>query len=89
MGYKKIKNLLDNTPNKPSKLEKNSPNNREKKVIFKVCTPFTDCISEINNTQVDNAKDIDIVMPMHNLIEYSNDYSETGVLKQYYRDKTV
>ena len=47
-----------------------------KKVIFKNCAPFTDCISKINNTQVDNAKDIDIVMPMYNLIEYSNNHSK-------------
>ena len=40
-----------------------------KKVILKNCAPFTNCISEINNTQIDNAKDIDIVMPMYNLIE--------------------
>ena len=39
-------------------------NNNNKKVIFKNCAPFTNCISEINNTQIDNAKDIDIVMPM-------------------------
>ena len=38
-------------------------NNTNKKVIFKNCAPFTICISEINNTQVDNVKDIDIVMP--------------------------
>ena len=44
-------------------------NNTNKKVIFKNCAPFTNCISEINNTQVDNAKDIDIVMPIYNLIE--------------------
>ena len=44
-------------------------NNTNKKVIFKNCPPFTDCISEINNIQVDSAKDIDIVMPMCNLIE--------------------
>ena len=37
-------------------------NNTNKKVIFKNCAPFTNCISEINNTQIDNAKDIDIVM---------------------------
>ena len=53
-------------------------NNTNKKVIFKNCAPFTDCISKINNTQVDNAKDIDIVMPMYNLIEYSDNYSETS-----------
>ena len=46
-------------------------NNTNKKVIFKNCAPFTNCISEINNTQVDNAKDIDIVMSVYNLIEYS------------------
>ena len=49
-------------------------NNTNKKVIFKNCAPFTDCISKINNTQVDNGKYIDIVMPMYNLIEYSDNY---------------
>ena len=44
-------------------------NNINKKVIFKNCAPFINCISEINNTQVGNAKDIDIVIPMYNLIE--------------------
>ena len=59
-------------------------NNTNKKVIFKNCAPFTDCISKINNAQVDNAKDIDIVMLMYNLIEYSDNYSKTsGSLQQY------
>ena len=44
---------------------------RDKGLVFKNCAAFTNCISEINNTQVDNAKDIDIVMPMYNLIEHS------------------
>ena len=58
-----------------------------KKVLFKNCAPFTNCISEINNTQVDNAKDIDIVMPIYNLIEYSDNYSRTsGNLWQYCKD---
>ena len=39
---------------------------RNKGVIFKDCAPFTNCKSEINNTEIDNAKDIDIVMPMYN-----------------------
>ena len=51
-------------------------NNTNKKVIFKNCAPFTNYISETNNTQVDNAKDIDIVMPMYNLIEYSDNYAK-------------
>ena len=50
--------------------------NNNKKVIFKNCAPFTNCISEINNTQIDNAKDIDIVMPMYNLIEYSDNHAK-------------
>ena len=62
-------------------------NNTYKKVIFKNCAPFTNCISEINNTQIDNAKDIDIVMPMYNLIEYSDNYAKTtGSLWQYCKD---
>ena len=41
-------------------------NNTNKKVIFKNCAPFTNCISKINNEQIDNAEYIDIVMPMYN-----------------------
>ena len=63
---------------------------RDKVVIFKNCAPFTNCISEINNTQIDNAKDIDIVMPMYNLIEYSDNYAKTtGSLWQFFRDEPV
>ena len=61
---------------------------RDKCVAFKNCAPFTNCISEINNTQIDNANDIDIVMPMYNLIEYSDNYAKTsGSLWQYFRDE--
>ena len=59
---------------------------RDKGVASKNCAPFTNSISEINNTQIDNAKDIDIVMPIYNLIEYSDNYAKTsGRLWQYYR----
>ena len=62
-------------------------NNTNKKVIFKNCVPFTNFISEINNTQLDIAKYIDIVMPMYNLIEYSDNYAKTtGSLWQYCKD---
>ena len=50
-------------------------NNTNKKVIFKNCAPFTNCIREINNTQIDNAKDIDIV-----------NLTLTGSLWQYCKD---
>ena len=137
MEYQKIANLINDTPNQPSKFRTRNwveindesrgaynvnsqikfkttmlkssffdysdayirvkgtisvtntvaANNINKKVIFKNCAPFTNCISEINNTQIDNAKDIDIVMPMYNLIEYSDNYAKTtGSLWQYCQD---
>ena len=61
--------------------------NTNKKVIFKNCAPFTNCISKINNTQIDNAEYIDIVMLMYNLIDYSDNYSKTsGSLWQYCKE---
>ena len=62
-------------------------NNTNKKVIFKNCAPFTNCISKINNTQIDNAEYIDIVMPMYNLVWYSDNYSErSGSQWQYCKE---
>ena len=141
MEYQKIANLIDDTPNQPSKFRTRNwveindesrgaynvnsqikfkttmlksslcdysdayilvkgtisanntaadgaaANNTNKKVMFKNCAPFTYCISEINNTQIDNAKDIDIVMSLYNLIEYSDNYVKTtGSLRQYCKD---
>ena len=59
---------------------KPKPNNNDKEVVFKNCAPFTDCISisEINNTQIDNVKYIDVIMPMYKLIEHSDNYSKTS-----------
>ena len=51
--------------------------NKRKNITIKNCTPFTDCIREINNAQIGNAKDIDAVMAMYHLIEYSDNYSKT------------
>ena len=142
MGYQKIANLLDSTPNQPSKLRTRNvveindeikgtytcndtkfkttmlrcnlcdyadpyilvkgtiiitgagnddaakqADERSKGVTFKNCAPFTKCTSRINNTDIDNAQDIDIVMPMYNLIEYSDNYSKTsGSLWHNYKD---
>ena len=123
MEYQKIINLLENTPNQPTKFRtkkwveisdetRGTYNNisqikfktsmlksslcdysdacilvsgtitvaelapgRENnniQAVFKNYSPFTICISEINKTQIDNAIEIDVVMPMYNLIEYSN-----------------
>ena len=51
---------------------------RDKAVIYRNCSPFINCKSEINNIEIDNAKDIDIVMTMYNLTEYSNNYLKTS-----------
>ena len=48
----------------------------ETQVAFKSCARFTKCITKIDGTTIDDAEDLDLVMPMHNLIEYSSSYSE-------------
>ena len=59
---------------------------RNKGLVFKTCAPFTKCISRKKSTEIDNVQDIDIVMPVYNLIEYSDNYSKTfGSLWHYYR----
>ena len=64
----------------------NDGNNKQ--VIFKNCASFTDCTSEINNIQSDNAKDLDVVIPMPNLIKYSDNYATlAGSFWQYYIDE--
>ena len=56
------------------------------KVIFKNCAPFSNWISRISNTQVDDGSYIDVVMPMYNPIEYSDNYSKkSGILWQFFR----
>ena len=135
MEYQKIINLLDNTPNQPTKFrtknwgkindDARGTYNTKSQIQFKtsmlkssLCNysdayillsgtievltntgtaaapnnrkyfaPLTHCISEINDTQIDNAKYTELVMPMYNLLECSNNYSKTtGSLWQYYRD---
>ena len=56
------------------------PNNNayDKKLAFKNNAPFISCITKINNTLIDNAEDLDIVMPVYNLIEYSKNYLRTS-----------
>ena len=66
------------------------PNNRNKRVIFKNYAPFINCIIQINKTQVDDAHDIGLLIPMYKLSEYSDIYSKTsGSLWQYYRDDQI
>ena len=65
----------------------NDANKINKNLIFKNNAPFGSCISKLNNTFLENAENIDIVMPMYNLLEYSDNFSITsGSLWNYYRD---
>ena len=59
-----------------------------KKLSFKNNASFISCISKVNNTLIDDTEDLDIVMPMYNLLEYSKNYSKTrGSFWNYYRDE--
>ena len=67
-----------------------NPNNakRNKAIAFKNNAPYTNCISKINGIKIGNAEDLDVVMPMYNLLEYSKNYRKTtGSLWNYYRDQ--
>ena len=67
-----------------------TPNNAATQVVFKSWAPFEKCRTEINETFVDEATHINITMPMYNLIEYSDNYSDTsGTLWQFARDETI
>ena len=61
------------------KITVTNPNNNayDKKIALKKNAPFLSCISKINNTLIDNAEGLDIVMPMYNLLEYSKNYRKT------------
>ena len=66
----------------------NNSSRKNRSLAFENNAPFTNCISKINNVLIDNAEDLDIVMPMYNLLEYSKNYRKTtGSLWNYYRDE--
>ena len=57
-------------------------------MVFKNNAPFINCISKINGVKIDNIEDLDVVMPIYNLLEYSKNYRKiTGSLRNYYRDE--
>ena len=57
-------------------------------VTFKNCAPFTKCITHINDEHLETAENVDIIMPMYNLLEYSDNYEESsGSLYQFKRDE--
>ena len=63
---------------------------RNKAVAFKNTAPFINCISKMNGVETDNAEDLDVIMPMYNLLEYSKNYRKTtGSLWNHYRDGPI
>ena len=67
-------------------------NIRDKKnrtlLILKNNAPFISCVTKINNELIEDAEDLDVVMPMHSLLEYSKNYRRTiGSFYNYYRDE--
>ena len=61
---------------------------RNRSLAFKNNAPFTNCISKINNVLIDNAEDLDVGIPIYNLIEYNKNYMKTtGSVRNYYRDE--
>ena len=68
--------------------EKRNRDEMNRQVILKNNAPFISCISKINGVLIENAEDLDIVIRMYNLLEYSKNYSKTsGSLWNYYRDE--
>ena len=72
--------------------DNNNANNirdkRNRPLILKNNAPFVSCITRINGELIENANDLDIVIPMYNLLEYSKNYRKTiGSLYNYYRDE--
>ena len=69
-------------------LEGDDANKINNNLAFQNNTPFINCISKINDIKIDNAEDLDVVMPMYNLLEYSKTYRKTrSSLWNYYRDE--
>ena len=66
----------------------NDVNKRNKNLAFKNNAPLINCISKINGVKIDKAEDLDVVMPMYNLLEYSKNYrKKAGSLWNYYRNE--
>ena len=67
--------LVSGTITVPNTTASGTDQNNAKNIIIKNCALFINSISKMNNTQIDSAKDIYIVMPMYNLLEYRDNYS--------------
>ena len=70
-------------------INNNNANKRNENFVFENNAPFINCITKINGIKIDNAEDLDVVMSMYNLLEYSKNYKKaTGSLSNYNRDES-
>ena len=70
-------------------INNNNANKRNENFVFENNAPFINCITKINGIKIDNAEDLDVLMSMYNLLEYSKNYKKaTGSLSNYNRDES-
>ena len=91
-GYSDVYILVKGAITVPANGDNNNANNirdkRNRPLILKNNAPFVSCITRINDELIENAEDLDIVMPMYNLLEYSKNYRKTiGSFCNYYGDE--
>ena len=86
-AYILVKGTITVTANGDNNNADNIRDKRNRPLILKNNAPFVSCITKINGELIEDAEDLDIVMPMYNLLEYSKNYSKTiGSFYNYYRD---
>ena len=83
-AYIVVKGVFTDSASERDRGEKN------RDVVLKNNAPFISCISKINGVLIENAKDLDVVMPMYNLLQFRKNYRKTtGSLWNYYRDELI
>ena len=87
-AYILVNGAITVTANGDNKNANNIRDKRNRPLILKNNAPFVSCITKINGELIEDTEDLDIVMPMYNLLEYSKSYRKTiGSLYSYYRDE--
>ena len=87
-AYILVKGMITVTANGDNNNANNIRDKRNRPLILKNTAPFVSCITRINGELIDDAEDLDIVMPMYNLLEHSKNYRKTiGSFYNYYRDE--
>ena len=86
-AYILVKGIITVTAPGVNNGAKNIRDKRNRPLILKNNAPFVSCVTRINGELIEDADDLDIVMPMYNLLEYSKNVKTIGSLYNYYRDE--